>query len=166
MADNGGMTTMGTEMIENFARAARAQMDALLADAKGYEAKRAACLADAERLRMALVSLGQTAPTVPTNGRPRDVTAPTVRKRKRMKNRAPDGSQRAIVLGHAVTVDTFTKLDVPSGVGVTATNNAAVDGLLSVVGSKVSERSGRPLSIYQITDKGRAWLAAHNKGAK
>ena len=165
MADNGG-TTMGTEMITNFTAAARAQMDALLADAKGYEEKRAACLADAERLRMALVALGQTAPTVPTNGRPRPTTAAPVKPRKRMKNRAPDGSQRAIILGHAATVDTFTKLDVPSGVGVTATNNAAVDGLLSVVGHRLSERSGRSLNIYQITDKGRAWLAAHSKGAK
>ena len=57
MADNGGMTTMGTEMIEITA-AARSQMDALLADAKSYEEKRAVCLADAERLRMALVALG------------------------------------------------------------------------------------------------------------
>ena len=43
MADNGGLTTMGTEMIEITA-AARSQMDALLADAKSYEEKRAVCL--------------------------------------------------------------------------------------------------------------------------
>lgn len=168
MADNGGMTTMGTEMIENFTAAARSQMDALLADAKGYEEKRAACLADAERLRMALVALGQTAPAVPTNGRPRPTTAAPVkpRKRKYPKNRAPGSSSRITVLAYASSVDTFTLHDVPGSIHRSTASNAKADGHLAVVGHKPTHGSIRPSNIYQITDKGRAWLAAHSKGAK
>ncbi len=159
-------TTMGTEMITNFTAAARSQMDALLADAKGYEEKRAVCLADAERLRMALVALGQTAPAVPTNGRPRPTTAATAKSSRYMPNRAPDGEARAIVLAYAAAVDTFALRDVPAGVNRSMVNNARVYGHLAVVGHKPTHGSIRPSNVYQITDKGRAWLAAHSKGAK
>lgn len=158
---------MGTEMIENFTRAARAQMDALLADAKGYEVKRAACLADAERLRMALVSLGQTAPAVPTNGRPRAAVATQPRKRKRMQNRAPDGVARAAVLTYAASVEAFTIHDMPSGVRGGSVHNALTNGHIAAVGRKRVKGTGQQANIYQITDKGRAWLAAYeSKGAK
>ena len=159
-------TTMGTEMITNFTAAARAQMDALLADAKGYEEKRAACIADAERLRMALVALGQTAPAVPTSDRVRSVTATGARKRKYPKNRAPGSSSRITVLAYASSVDTFTMHDVPGSIHRSTASNAKADGHLAVVGHKPTHGSIRPSNVYQITDKGRAWLAAHSKGAK
>jgi hypothetical protein len=149
------MTTNGLDMIEAFTRAAEAKIAALTEDARVYEGKREEARAEAGKLRAALAAL--TGTTVP-------MAKPSQPKAKPRRHAYPRGRKSAqagsliTVLMRAAQSDTITKADVPE-VGPTIVANAALRGYLDVVRRDRPKTSRYIVSVYRITDKGRAKLA-------
>jgi hypothetical protein len=147
-------TTNGLDMVEAFTKAAEAKIAALTEDARFYEGKRDEARAEAGKLRAALAALTGTPATAEAK---REPTARPAKKAKRQYRRV---GSLVEVLTHAAQSDTITKSDVP-GVGATTMATAAARGYLDVVRRDRPKTSRYIVSVYRISDKGRAWLVAN-----